>query len=66
MTIRIASFPSDFGESVMKSIDIDFHGRFGASFGFIRPYGACHTTFVLWHVSQFLTYCFILSRICGQ
>jgi len=37
MTIRMASSPSDFGKSVMKSMDIDFHGRSGASFGFIRP-----------------------------
>ena len=66
MTIRIASSPSDFGKSVVKSIDIDFHGRFGASFALIRPYGAFRTTLVLCHVSQFLTYCFIVFRICGH
>jgi len=37
MTIKIASSSSDFGKSVMKSMDIDFHGRSGASFGVIRP-----------------------------
>jgi len=41
MTTRIASYASDFGKSVMKSIDIVFHGFSGTSFGCSSPYGAC-------------------------
>ena len=35
--IRMALDPFNSGKSVMKSIDIDFHGRSGALFGFINP-----------------------------
>src|ERR1700710_875305 len=66
MTTRIASYPSDSGRSVMKSMAIDFHGLSGASLGCNRPYGACRTTFVRWQVSQFLTYCLIVSLMPGQ
>ena len=37
MTTRIVSYPSDFGKSVMKSMDINFHGFPGTSFGCSSP-----------------------------
>jgi len=36
-TTRIASYSSDFGKSVMKSMDIDFHGFSGTLFGCSSP-----------------------------
>jgi len=47
MTTRIVSYPSDVGKSVMQSMDIDFHGFSGTSFGCSSPYGACRTALVL-------------------
>ena len=66
MTTSMVSYPSDFGRSVMKSIAMDFHGRSGASFDCNSPYGACRTTFIRWHVSQFLTKRLMSSLIFGQ
>jgi len=37
MTTRIVLYPCDLGQSVMKSIAIDFHGRSGASFDCSNP-----------------------------
>jgi len=66
MTTSMVSYPSDFGRSVMKSIAIDFHGRSGPSFDCSNPEGACRTTLVLGHVSQFILNCLISSVIFGQ
>jgi len=66
ITTRIGSYASDSGMSVMKSMDIDFHGFPGTSFGCSSPYGACQAVLVLGQVSQFLTYCLIESLMCGQ
>jgi len=47
MTTRIASYPSDFGKSVMKSMDIDFHSFSGTFFGCNSLYDASRTALVL-------------------
>ena len=44
MTTSNVSYPFEFGNSVMKSIAIDFHGWSGTSFDWSIPYGACRTT----------------------
>jgi len=66
MTTSLVSYPSDFGRSLMKSMAIDFHGQSGALLDWSNPYGACQTTLVLWHVSQFFMNRLISSLILGQ
>ena len=66
MTTSIVSYLSEFGKSVMMSLAIDFHRWSGIWFDWSIPYGACQITFLGRHISQFLTYRLIVSRIFGQ
>ena len=64
-TVRILSYPADFGRSVMKSIVIVSYGPLGISLGF-RGTLAGGRIFVVWHVAHPLMYALTNSVIPGQ
>ena len=64
-TVRILSYPADFGRSVMKSIVIVSHGPSEISLGFSGTLTGGQI-FVVWHVAHPLMYALTNSVIPGQ
>ena len=54
------------GSPVMKSMDIESHGRFGGCRGLSSPKGACLIGLIRLQVSQWSTYRLIYFLWCGQ
>ena len=52
ITTHKALHPSVFGNPVMKSMDIESHGRCGGASGFSSPNGACRIGLIRLQVSQ--------------